>query len=58
MNGEAATPTHGHVGWPVDWEDVLRRVRSGLPSYCPADPVLVDQAPYIAFASERGPNSE
>jgi hypothetical protein len=58
FNGEPSTPDHGHIGWPVDEADVLHRASKGLPCYWPTDPSTVNQAPYIAFAALRGPNSE
>lgn len=51
--------THYHVGWPpAHVRDLLARVKRGLPVYWPTDPKVIDQRPYIAFAGERGPNSE
>lgn len=47
----------GHAGWPISVPAVLERVMVGLPVYWPTDPKLIDQAPYRAFAAERGPNS-
>jgi hypothetical protein len=48
----------GHVGWPVNVDDVLARTRRGLPSYWPTHPVAIDQRPYVEFAAARGPNSQ
>jgi hypothetical protein len=39
----------GHVGCPVDLQDVLRRVHQGLPVYLPTDPKLIDQTPYLDY---------
>jgi len=51
--------THYHVGWPPrDVQQILDRVKRGLPCYWPTDPKPLDQAPYLRFATERGPNSE
>lgn len=35
----------------------LDRMRRGLPVYWPTDPKDIDQAPYLAFAGKRPPNS-
>lgn len=57
-DGTPAGPDHGHVGWPVDEDDARDRQAKGLPAYRPADPTTINQAPFRAFAAERGPNSE
>jgi len=51
--------THYHVGWPPrDVQQILDRVKRGLPVYWPTDPKPLDQIKYVRFATERGPNSE
>lgn len=52
FDGDEPGPGHGHVGWPVDWTDVLQRVKRGLPSYVPGDPRSIDQTVYLEFASK------
>lgn len=48
----------GHAGLPSDpAADAVRRA-AGLPVYCPTDPKLIDQRAYLAFAAERGPNTQ
>lgn len=47
-----------HVGRIRHVEEVLARLRRGLPVYMPTDPKPIDQRPYLAFAAERGPNSQ
>lgn len=47
-----------HVGWPISDEEIVRLVRAGKKPYCPTDPRLIDQVPYLRFAAKRGPNSE
>lgn len=58
FDGGEPGASHGHVGWPVDWDDVRDRGKRGLPAYVPTDPRSIDQAPYIEFAGKRGPNTE
>lgn len=48
-------PIMGHAGWPPDPVEDERRRRSGLPVYRPTDPKLIDQRPYLAFATKREP---
>lgn len=50
--------THYHVGYPITARQIVDRVVQGLPVYLPKDPKVIDQRPYIEFASKRGPNSE
>ena len=57
FGGVPATPSFGHVGWPVDEDDARDRQIRGLPCYRPAHAVAIDQAPYREFAAKRGPNS-
>lgn len=47
-----------HVGWPVDPDEALDRIKRGLPVYWPGDPRAIDQRPYVRFSETRGPNSE
>lgn len=46
-----------HVGWPPDLDDVLERVKRGLPVSWPTDPKPINQLGYWEFAASRGPNS-
>lgn len=58
FGGETATEHHGHDGWPVSDQKILKAVKEGRKPYTPTHPVSIDQRPYREFAAKRGKNSE
>lgn len=48
----------GHAGLPVSVEEILVRVRSGLPVYCPTSPADIDQRPYRAYLRREADASQ
>lgn len=42
-----------HVGWPPDLDDVLDRVRRGLPSYWPTNPAMSNQTRYLEYLKKE-----
>jgi len=45
--------THWHVGWPPrDVQQILDRVKRGLPVYWPTMPADIDQTEYLRFAAK------
>lgn len=45
-------PNHYHVGLPQHIDDVLDRIKRGLPVYWPTDPHPIDQTEYLRFAAK------
>lgn len=49
---------HADMPVSVSVEEILVRVRSGLPVYCPTSPADIDQRPYRAYLRREADASQ